>query len=220
MTSMVQADLGPSSSVVKYKDDPIEDPVSLFLFFLSFLVPSQHPSIPVSYPSRRGYGQGVYYYVTFVSLTRARFLYASNMYGPEAGLISIIPSCRRDSAFTVHGTLLSSFYHNGKKTLTNDSFDPDILNSTTLVQPFSSIKPTVQAPLINRLLLSLLLPTPRIRCPTVFPIRLTDRLPRNPRTTRRIPLTPRLAPPASILLVVSGLSFSLLVTVISPSTSV
>lgn len=146
MTSMVQADLGPSSSVVKYKDDPIENPVSLFLFFLSFLVPSQHPNIPVSYPSRRGYGQGVYYYVTFVSLTRARFLYASNMYGPEADLISIIPSCRRDSAFTVHSTLLSPFYHNGKKTLTNGSFDPDILNSTTLVQPFSSIKPTVQAP--------------------------------------------------------------------------
>lgn len=36
MTSMVQADLGPSSSVVKYKDDPIGDPVSLFLFFLSW----------------------------------------------------------------------------------------------------------------------------------------------------------------------------------------
>lgn len=219
MTSMVHADLGPSSSVVKYKDDPIEDPVSLLLFSLSFLVPSQHPSIPASYPSRRGYGQGVYH-VTFVSLTRTRFLYASNMYGPETDLISIIPSRRRDSAFTVHGILLSSFYHNGKKTLTNDSFDPDILDSTILVQPFSSINPTVRAPLTNHLLLSLLLPTPRTRCPTVFPIRPTDHLPRNPRTTHRIPLTPRLAPPASILLVVSGLSFSLLVTVILPSTSV
>lgn len=183
------------------------------------MAPSQHQNIPASHPRRRGYGQDVYHYVIFVSLTRARFLYASNMYGPGAGLISIIPSCRRDSAFTVHGTLLSSFYHNGKKTLTNDSFDPDILNSTTLVQPFSSIEPTAQALLTNRLLLSLLLPTPRIRCPTVFPIRPTDRLLRNPRTTRRIPLTPRLAPPASILLVVSGLSFSLLVTVIPPCTS-
>lgn len=97
------------------------------------------------------------------------------------------------------------------KTLTNNSFDLDIfhsiLNCISLVLPFSSVKPTVPTLPINRLLPFLLHPTPRIRYPTAFPRRPTASIPRNRPTTRRIPLTPRPAPPASILLVVSGLSF-------------